>query len=174
MWKYILFGLIFWGSWIVSLQYYGETKLHRYFIPVPEILLILSISYAVMFIHNKLKYLIRFILGVIIFIYFSQCVYYSQSGEFISILALENIDQAYLLISPTYIFLLSIILFIIYLIVKERSVSTYKRPNKYILSACIFGLFFIVTLQNIHISPSNLIGEKIRKIGGYASLFAVN
>lgn len=43
--KYIVFGLILLGSWILALRYYGDSDTSRYFVPLSEIILILSSLY---------------------------------------------------------------------------------------------------------------------------------
>lgn len=164
--KYALFGLIFLGSWILSLRYYGETDIHKYFVPLSEIIWILFSLYLLQFIHKKWKYFLRLILGSLVFIYFLQCIYYSQVGEFITILALENVDQAYLLIKPIYIVLFIAILFIIYFLIRSEKLTVPKIEYRYISYVCIIFSLIISILQNIHLSSSNIVTKNIQKIGG--------
>lgn len=162
--KYIVFGLILLGSWMLALRYYGESGISRYAAPLSEIILILSSLYTLQFIHKKQKYFFRFVLSILIFIYFLQCIYYSQVGEFITILALENIDQAYLLIRPVYIALFIGILFVTYVMIKNESMMVPKKRYRYISYACIVFSLIIGILQNIHVPANNIITNSIQKI----------
>lgn len=125
--KLCLSGIVLWLSWILAVISYGEKEWWMFFQTIPEIVLLLTFLYLIRVIKNKWKYVGQGILFILCIVYFIQCIYYSQVGEFMSILALENADQAYLLIRPAYIICLLVILGVSFVLVQGRKLYLSKR-----------------------------------------------
>lgn len=142
-----LSGIVLWLSWILSVISYGEKEQWMFFQTIPEIVLLLTFLYLIRVIKNKWKYVGQGILFILCIVYFIQCIYYSQVGEFMSILALENADQAYLLIRPAYIICLLVILGVSFVLVRGRTLYLSKR-NLFISIAIIVLSAGGVCIQN--------------------------
>ena len=142
-----LSGTVLWLSWILSVISYGEKEQWMFFQTIPEIVLLLTFLYLIRVIKNKWKYVGQGILFILCIVYFIQCIYYSQVGEFMSILALENADQAYLLIRPAYIICLLVILGVSFVLVRGRTLYLSKR-NLFISIAIIVLSAGGVCIQN--------------------------
>lgn len=142
-----LSGIVLWLSWILSVISYGEKEQWMFFQTIPEIVLLLIFLYLIRVSKNKWKHIGQSIIFLLCIIYFIQCIYYSQVGEFMSILALENADQAYLLIRPAYIIWLLVIIVVSFFIVQGSKVFLSK--NKLIISmVCIVLSAGGVYIQN--------------------------
>ena len=145
--KLCLSGIVLWLSWILAVISYGEKEWWMFFQAIPEIVLLLTFLYLIRVIKNKWKYVGQGILFILCIVYFIQCIYYSQVGEFMSILALENADQAYLLIRPAYIICLLVILGGSFVLVQGRELYLSKR-NLFISIAIIVLSAGGVYIQN--------------------------
>ena len=144
--KCILSALILWSGWICAVIYYGEKDIARYLQTISEIILLVSLVYLVRNIKSRWKYLAKGILFICFVIYFVQCIYYSQVGELITILALENADQAYLLINIKYaLVLLSIVIVSLWLVSGRTIISRRKRLASVL---CIILSLICVVYQN--------------------------
>lgn len=122
----------------------------------PETFLIMTFFYLLKSYFSERKFvnwIVRFLGILYIFIFFAECYFYYISGEWITILALSNIDQAYLLISSEYILvLLGIIAFILsYLIFVDF--KNYSKPN--LKFKCL--LFFLITISAAGFYISNVL-----------------
>jgi hypothetical protein len=147
--KLCLPGTVLWISWILSVISYGEKERWIFFQTIPEIVLLLIFLYLIRASQNKWKHIGQSIIFLLCIIYFIQCIYYSQVGEFMSILALENADQAYLLIRPAYIICLLVIIVVSFLIVQGSKVFLSK--NKLIISmVCI-----VLSVGGVYIQNTN-------------------
>lgn len=144
--KFILSALILWISWFLAVVNYGEKDVIRYLQTIPEIILLVSSAYLARTISNRWRYLAKGILFISFIVYFIQCIYYSQVGELITILALENADQAYLLMSLEYILaLLFIIIISLWFVFGKITIS---RRKKLVSFFCILLSVIFVVYQN--------------------------
>lgn len=106
------------------------------------------------FAKNKiLKFLLKIIKLIFIGIYLLQFMYFAYNGEFISTLAIDNIDQLYIFFQVKYIALLVVLILIAIILslfpfnrVKENMASK-SSYNK--LISIISILFVLVIYQNI-------------------------
>lgn len=144
--KFILSALILWISWFLAVVNYGEKDVIRYFQTIPEIILLVSSAYLARTISNRWRYLAKGILFISFIVYFIQCIYYSQVGELITILALENADQAYLLMSIEYILALLFIIIISLWSVSGKVIIS--RRKKLISFFCVLLSVACVVYQN--------------------------
>lgn len=97
---------------------------------------------------NKVsKILLSVLTTVAIGIYLIQFIYLAINGELISILAMENIDQAYLFLQVKYIVLLMtvflMLIFVFYILINLRDYSISKKLYLKLMSGILL-LFFTV------------------------------
>ena len=153
--KIILFGGVLWGTWLLADVYYGEKNTMMYFQPIIEILFLWIMSCIVQKLKNQWQLIGKTILFFTLMIYFVQCLYYSQVGEFISVLALENADQIYLLVQPIYICILLLIIFTsTFLCKKSNSIVMPSRKVKILMGGAVL-LLPIIYIQNTSVSLKN-------------------
>lgn len=168
-----LSGIVLWISWILSVISYGGKEQWIFFQTIPEIVLLLTFLYLIRVSPNKWKHLGQSIIFLLCIIYFIQCIYYSYIGEFISILALENADQAYLLIRPAYIICLLVIIAVSFWIVQGSKVFLSK--NKLIISlVCIVLSAGGVYIQNTHSHMNGLLIQNVHRGGTPIASLAEN
>lgn len=106
-----------------------------------------------MYARNKACVLFRKVIGVTYLIVFlSECFYFGVSGEWISLLALDNINQAYLLVNVEYICIIVIgIAFVItYLVVIDRREVRKRGTSVAIVSTIVSGLFLLIISTDLH------------------------
>lgn len=150
--RQILWIIFLWICYLDPVLYYGEKN---YFTPIPEIITCIGLSVILYSFGNKykiLKWIARSFAFLYHIIYFTQCFYYYKAGEFLSVLALQNWDQLYLIIDPIVILgmICTIVLSLIYIrLILPKSVILSKLHKSYFFAAlCILTVFsFTVALH---------------------------
>lgn len=133
-------------AWIASVVYYGETA-KLLLQSSLEVIFFISMSVLIKARRDNWAYILKGVLFIALYIYFIECAYYSRAGEFISLLALENIDQAYLLIRPLYVMIVVMVFsFCLWAVYGRLDIS---RKKKKIFSICLILSFVGATLQNV-------------------------
>lgn len=164
---------ILWGSWGIAEYIYGQG---HFLNPIFELMVGIfgfSVTFSALKNCKVLRGLLKALFGIFVFAYFAECVYYSQTGEWISTLALENIDQLYLLLTPEYVLLLLLILMVTFLL-------AYKWSGK--LSArglVLIGFLFLVSIPCVLVQNGVIkshFGDKINQVylGGRTPLYDFN
>lgn len=121
---------------------------------IPEILCVFLLLFLLRNLtKNKVsKILLSVLTTVAIGIYLIQFIYLAINGEIISILAMENIDQAYLFLQVKYIVLLMtvflMLIFVFYILINLRDYSISKKLYLKLMSGILL-LFFTVAYQNL-------------------------
>lgn len=116
---------------------------------IPEILCVFLLLFLLRNLtKNKVsKILLSVLTTVAIGIYLIQFIYLAINGELISILAMENIDQAYLFLQVKYIVLLMtvflMLIFVFYILINLRDYSISKKLYLKLMSGILL-LFFTV------------------------------
>lgn len=80
---------VLWGAYIAAIKYYGD---YDFFLVLPEVFLLVLLISAVSGLKRKIQWVAQFFIGILLCVYFSQCIYYTQTGELITGLALDNLD----------------------------------------------------------------------------------
>lgn len=162
--RHLIIFCLLWGLYICANLYYGDNK---YWVPVPELLFVILTLFLIERLWNKkvIKYISMSLSMIFICIFLLQDVYYAKSGEFISSLALENLNQAYLIMKPVYVVL--IIGIFICGISYNKFVANYPSKIKLNLNMKILiGLLYVVSifviiLQNGYAFANNKISNII-------------
>ena len=121
---------------------------------IPEILCVFLTLYLLKNLTKKkaLKIILNLISTVAIGIYLIQFIYLAINGEFISILAMENIDQVYLFLQVKYIALLMMVFcllaFVFCFFANLRDYLISKRESLKLIMGILL-LAFIVAYQNL-------------------------
>ena len=121
---------------------------------IPEMLCVFLIFFFLRNLtKNKVsKILLSVLTTVAIGIYLVQFIYLAINGELISILAMENIDQAYLFLQVKYIVLLItvffMLIFVFYILINLRDHAISKKLYLKLMSGILL-LFFTVAYQNL-------------------------
>ena len=105
----------------------------------PEPVFIMSILYLVKVYCNYriARWLIRLLGLLYIVVFFSECYYYSISGEWISLLALANLNQAYLLVDMKYLPVLLVIIAFLLFYLFCIDFKEYSKPTQKFLAVII-------------------------------------
>ncbi len=105
------------------------------------------------FFKNRVCVILRKLLGgLYLAIFLSECFYFGVSGEWISLLALNNANQAYLLVNAEYVGIIAIGLIIIfaYLTIVDKG-SVRLGGAKVIGGVTLFSFFLILVIStNLH------------------------
>jgi len=142
---------ILWGFHICASLYYGAKQ---YWVPVPELIFVILTLFLIerLWSKNAIKYISMFVSMLVIYVFLLQDVYYARSGEFISELALENLNQAYLVMKPVYIlFIIGMFAFGIFYnrFVATSSLKIKLNLNMKILIALLYCISIsAIILQN--------------------------
>ena len=135
-----------------------------------EPLFFLGMMYLLnIYMQNKFGIIIRKILGALyVSSFLIECFYYSVSGEWISLLAISNINQAYLLINAEYIGVIAIGLALVigYLLIIDRQIT---RP-KHIKIGMAFTMVSFFLLLLISTKLHSYVHINTKKITPVASL----
>ena len=105
----------------------------------PEHILIMSFFYLIRVYCNYriVRWLIRLLGLLYIVMFLSECYYYSISGEWISLLALANLNQAYLLVDMKYLPVLLVIIAILLFYLFCIDFKKYYKPTQKFLTLII-------------------------------------
>ena len=106
-----------------------------------------------MYVKNKACVVFRKVLGAAyLIIFLSECFYFGVSGEWISLLALDNINQVYLLVNVEYIciIIIGIALVTVYLIVVDGRKVCAGGANVAVASTVVSFLFLLIISTDLH------------------------
>ena len=95
---------------------------------------------------------IKCVFTFFVVLYFVQCYYFAVANEFITTLALENLDQIYLLLTPKILFLILIVITISLLICRQLGKSKVKLSKPmivFLVSLCLVSTFFSIAQNQL-------------------------
>lgn len=147
---------VLWGAWIAAIKYYGDND---FFLVLPEVFLLVLLISAVSGLKRKIQGIAQFFIGILLCVYFSQCIYYTQTGELITGLALDNLDQLYLIVNTKDLVGVTVLIGLLgFLLSKNKPVNCPKIVKIFI------GAFLIalIAFQNNIILKHSLLRYPLR------------
>ena len=107
--------------------------------------------------NSKWRYFWNLIASFFIIGYLSECFYWTMTTEWITPLALENLDQAYLLADSSYLLpavgmVLAVVIYNSYVSKESLFIASDKQPRRVLIVSFVLFLVFVggVTIQNTH------------------------
>lgn len=150
--RFLISFLLFWGIGYLSFQQF----LHEKSWSVELLFVFLAGYISTVFIqHTLLKIIVKIFLGIVLTVFIAQAIFVFKNGEYISTLAIENINQLYLVMGyKEYCILILIFSFLLILLISLRNITTPKTEviTNFVICALLIGVSIFISRDVYSIS----------------------